>query len=321
MNTDLVKIKSIKKIDSDSKRYDIQIKKNHNFFANGILVHNCTMMYFDKNQNKWCVQTLKQIEAEENVTSFDGTSLAMSYADLFWNVFYSYNDLLDDTEELLNSLDKNYTYIFELCTSKNRIVIDYGEDKLFFLGMRNNTTLKEDYLENSVLSTIFDIPKTFDFKTLKEVKDAALQLTKNEEGYIVMDKNFRRLKIKGKAYIAEHYLRTGVRTYDLVNVVFENEEDEFLLTFPEHRENILEIKKVLLEKSKQIDLLYATLSKSCFDKKEFAVRLKTLENNTFGKQYMFPMFNGKIKNGIEALRFASTPEMKVKKIRDFLKYL
>lgn len=36
----IVKIKSIKKIENDSMRYDIQVRNTHNFFANNILVHN-----------------------------------------------------------------------------------------------------------------------------------------------------------------------------------------------------------------------------------------------------------------------------------------
>ena len=39
-------IKSIKKIENNSKRYDIEVEHNHNFFANDILVHNC--------QTRWC---------------------------------------------------------------------------------------------------------------------------------------------------------------------------------------------------------------------------------------------------------------------------
>jgi Rnl2 family RNA ligase len=35
-----MKIKSIKKINNNSKLYDIETKKNHNFFANNVLVHN-----------------------------------------------------------------------------------------------------------------------------------------------------------------------------------------------------------------------------------------------------------------------------------------
>lgn len=38
-----MKIKKITKITNNSKKYDIEVKNNHNFFANGILVHNCTM--------------------------------------------------------------------------------------------------------------------------------------------------------------------------------------------------------------------------------------------------------------------------------------
>ena len=39
-----MKIKSIKKIENDSKKFDIEVLHNHNFFGNNILVHNCTMM-------------------------------------------------------------------------------------------------------------------------------------------------------------------------------------------------------------------------------------------------------------------------------------
>lgn len=38
-----MKIKSINKIKSNSKKYDIEVSKNHNFFANGILVHNSSI--------------------------------------------------------------------------------------------------------------------------------------------------------------------------------------------------------------------------------------------------------------------------------------
>lgn len=38
-----MKIKLIKKIENCGKKYDLEIEGNHNFFANGILVHNCSM--------------------------------------------------------------------------------------------------------------------------------------------------------------------------------------------------------------------------------------------------------------------------------------
>jgi hypothetical protein len=46
-----MQIKSVKKITNKSKRYDIEVDVNHNFFANNILVHNCSATYFIKKMN------------------------------------------------------------------------------------------------------------------------------------------------------------------------------------------------------------------------------------------------------------------------------
>lgn len=39
----MMKIKKIRRISNSSKRYDISVEKTHNFYANNVLVHNCTM--------------------------------------------------------------------------------------------------------------------------------------------------------------------------------------------------------------------------------------------------------------------------------------
>jgi hypothetical protein len=51
-----VKIKHIRKVSCDSKLYDIETAKNHNFFANGMLVHNSSATYYcrkDPEANEW----------------------------------------------------------------------------------------------------------------------------------------------------------------------------------------------------------------------------------------------------------------------------
>ena len=48
-----MKIKSIKKINNKSKRYDIEVENNHCFFANGILVHNCSATYALLRIKRW----------------------------------------------------------------------------------------------------------------------------------------------------------------------------------------------------------------------------------------------------------------------------
>ena len=43
-----IKIKSISKIEHNSKRYDISVADNNNLFANGILIHNCQNLHWNE---------------------------------------------------------------------------------------------------------------------------------------------------------------------------------------------------------------------------------------------------------------------------------
>ena len=66
----LVKIKSINKIKSDSKRYDIETKTHHNFFANGILVHNSLGILFNYN-DEWLISTRGSFESEQAIHAME----------------------------------------------------------------------------------------------------------------------------------------------------------------------------------------------------------------------------------------------------------
>lgn len=73
----LDKIKSIKKINHKSKRYDIGVEKVHNFYANDILVHNCQNL--NKEYSKWVEEAIKhQFYVTEKL---DGSSSTFYYRD------------------------------------------------------------------------------------------------------------------------------------------------------------------------------------------------------------------------------------------------
>lgn len=48
-----VKIKSIRRIANQSKRYDITVEDNSNYFANGILIHNCNGRFCYRDGRLW----------------------------------------------------------------------------------------------------------------------------------------------------------------------------------------------------------------------------------------------------------------------------
>jgi len=65
----LLKIKNIKKVQNNSLLYDIETKKNHNFFANGVLVHNSSATYIKELNGNFrvCSRNLELKDTESNV--------------------------------------------------------------------------------------------------------------------------------------------------------------------------------------------------------------------------------------------------------------
>lgn len=75
MNIMMDEIVSIKKVDVNSARYDITVEHNHNFFGNGILVHNCQNLIQEvevDNRGQEFEITVKLDGSSMTVYRFDG---------------------------------------------------------------------------------------------------------------------------------------------------------------------------------------------------------------------------------------------------------
>ena len=141
--------------------------------------------------------------------------------------------------------EEGFTYMFELCSPWTRVVVPHTENKLYFLGKRDNTTFEETYFtDDSDMSRLFDTPRVFPLKSIDECLAATKELPWDEEGYVVCDGNFNRIKVKSPAYVAAHNLKgNGVLSYaralELVRV---NEIDEICSYFEEFRPALEECK-------------------------------------------------------------------------------
>ena len=67
----------------------------------------------------------------------------------------------------------------------------------------------------------------------------------NAEGYVVVDKDFNRVKIKSPTYVALHHMRNnGVLSYERgIEIVRGNELEEVVTYFPEFKEHLEKIKE------------------------------------------------------------------------------
>ena len=104
------------------------------------------------------------------------------------------------------SLNKNYTYIFELVSPEIQIVVRYRVSKLYHIGTRDNISGDEI---NAYIG--IEQPQIYNIHSLQDCIKAANELNPGntevkKEGFVVVDNSFTRLKIKSPRYIQLHHI-------------------------------------------------------------------------------------------------------------------
>lgn len=285
-----MKIKKINKIENCSeKRYDIQTK-NHNFFANNILVHN-SLIKVVKLGEDYLISTNGCIDAFKAMMPDDVLCPYKSYGELFMKAM----------GDRLSLLSEGYTYMFELTSPYNRVVVPYDELEIALIGIRDNKSLQEELICDSKLKDSFLLPKRYMFNTLEECIKSAHSLPYSEEGYVVVDKHFNRVKIKSLEYVNVHHLRgEGAMTEKrILDIIRQNEIAEYLIYFPEYKELFDEYKRKVDDLYKAYHLMWLSFSQLEFNsRKEIALFLQDAKD-VYDMGFIFKMLDGKIKESCD----------------------
>ncbi len=263
-------------------------------------------MYYDWHKNVWHVGTTGTAEAEGEINNRPNTT----FASLFWETVKKYPKF--DTE-LLN---KDIVYIYELMTPYNIVVTPHSESMLTLTGARNRETLNEikyDGLKDISIMLGVPLVKRFDLNAnADELLKTFINMPWSQEGYVVCDANFNRIKIKNPAYLAVHHLKDKTAAYNIMEVVKSNEIEEFAATFVERREEITKLKNqydlliIILENMWDVLKKKLPLDDSAAEKKRFALSVKEfIENNPLFKTFegmFFGLQGGRIKSVKECIR-------------------
>jgi len=200
-----------------------------------------------------------------------------------------------------SKLSKDRTYIFELTSPLNRVVVEYKEHKIFHIGTINNKT-GEEFNEDIGIEK----PKEFHCNDVNEIVEAVSLMSWDEEGYVVVDKYWRRVKIKSPEYVRVHRLYSNVMTKRrAVEIIRTGEQSEFLAYFPQYKELFADIERaynnLIFEISQEL--------RGCmkFDnKREFAMSNKDSEFSDF----LFRTYDGKyVKQWLDSLYIDKLIEM------------
>lgn len=268
--TERVKIKSITKINSTSKRYDIGVANTHSFFANNILVHNSLGILFFYKKN-WIMSTRGSFNSDQAIKGFE---------------ILKRNHINFEKE-----LDVNYTYIFEILYPENKIVVNYGNvEKIVWLGMIETKTGLEKDIYN--ISNSFEKVKRYDFKDYNSIQNLNWD---NSEGFVIKFSNGHKCKIKFKDYVRLHKIITNTSSYTIWECLMNGDDfNKFLQDVPdEFFEFVREIKKDLESKYLMIESnakKFAIINNQ-LDDKSFA--LKNIDENPEISSIIFSIRRGK----------------------------
>lgn len=264
--------------------------------------------------NKWYISTRSQIGGLNTLNN-----CPLTFGDLFDKAINMSRD------KFFSLLDKNIDYTFELVSEYNIIVTPYKGNALYLIGARNKTKdFEELYIHQIYSDTLKEIgiktPKTFslidekgNFRGFDEMKALANSMPNaTDEGFVIVDYYnynseygyYPRVKVKNSSYVALHHLRgtieNGTMNYaNIFKIVWENEQDEVLATFPQYKEFFDKVEKQVEKFNIDFNNEYQKLQKY-FDisnndrsnkdiKKEFA-----MNNTSKFKNIFFYMFNKNI---------------------------
>lgn len=263
-------------------------------------------LYWDWVLNEWCVATSGTADASGEVNNKFGTT----FADLFWNT------VRDKYDFNVNSLNKEYCFAFELTTPYNIVVSPHTTSSATLLTVRELKNLEEVSRERlEITANVLNVPvvKVFDINASNagHVIATLEGMPFSEEGYVVVDAKFNRIKIKNPTYVQVHHLKSKTSEHAIMEIVKTNEVEEFAATFPERKEEIFKLKE-------NYDNLKDELTSAWEELKEYLPRNITKEEQ---KKFAMAVFEVTAKRGVKEHNgaFFGLKDDKIKTIDAYLK--
>lgn len=188
----------------------------------------CLLYHYD---GKWQVGTLGLPDASGEVAHGTG----WSFQQLFWWIW----DILGC--KVPGKQWEKWTFMFELCTQFNRVVVRHELARIVFISAR---ALDGD--EEMIGSEEFPVHlykweavKEFPLQSLSDVQATFDKLDPLQmEGYVIVDANLNRIKVKHPGYVALHHMRgDGYGPRRILEVVRRGEAAEVVANFPEWKDD------------------------------------------------------------------------------------
>ena len=196
----------------------------------------------------WCYNGCWHLSTNANIDAANATIGDVrrdNFAQVFWEVIKKHLRVHEaDIVDWFNTLNIEYTYIFELVSPYTRVVIPYEKAEVYFLGARNNISNQQfgcDTHSAMHLNVEFlPRPKLYPMHSIDDITKAANALPWDSEGYVCYDKDFNRCKIKSPKYVMAHFARNNnvITRWHLIDIILRGEMDEFIIYASDYKDQI-----------------------------------------------------------------------------------
>lgn len=207
----------------------------------------------------------------------------------------------------LSAFEPSITYLCEIIYPENRIVVNYGDEKLVFLG----ATTPEEELHWTTTKAFFNasgideanIVKTEQHFSFGEDLYSTLkkQNLENKEGFVLrfQPSNFR-MKIKFEDYVKLHRVLTQCSSYDIWENLkdFDKLPNELLENIPDEFYRWVEALEISIRLNfntirAEHELIVTEARKEINEKKEFAEYVRNLNMKGINASILFAIWDGK----------------------------
>lgn len=204
-------------------------------------------------------------------------------------------------------------FMFELCAQENRIIVRHDAPRIVLHGARWLDTGREwphTSLGRVARAHNWELVEEHALTSIDECLEAAQALDPlRGEGYVVVDANFNRVKIKSPRYVVLHHLKGEATPRRAIELWQSGETEEVLANFPEFAPIITPVQEKLDGCAKQAYADFTYCRDNTTSRKDFA-RLAS------GKPWaavMFKLFSSSEDTSVDAakkiLRYFTTPAL------------
>lgn len=274
------------------------------FDKNGLVISRPLHKFFNLNEKEHCsVQNIDWTQVKAIYPKLDGSMISAALLEgeyrlkskMSFNsdVAISASNFVEGKENyyslIKDTVDNNLTPIFEYTSPKNRIVIEYKEENLTLLHVRDNFT--GEYLNAEYFAKKHNIPFSgYSFSSDTSIEDILniVNESKGIEGYIIQFNNGDMVKLKTPWYCDIHGAISFLRERDIAKLVINQKLDDMISILQLNGyegvdfDRIYQIEKEIIDYIEELKknslIIVENAKKDNLSKKEFAFQYKNHEH-------------------------------------------